>query len=410
MAQTQNDEFYLSLRKLDAWLEKADWKGYDPFDGLASPLSGPLTLNIPRLRQIWLHVVRRFPFNLRPILGIKPAQSSKAMGYYASGYLKLYQTYGKEEDLKKMKACLKWLIDKPAPGFKGYSWGNHFDGQTRGGCIRKGIPTVVWTSLIGHAFLDAYEEVGDAQYLEVAKSSAEFITNELGWIESNDGICFNYIPSPGGRIVKGESGVHNSNVLGGGFIARVHSFAPNPRYVELARKSMNFTISDQRPDGSWTYGKTGKYGWVDSFHTGYNLESIDWYQRGTQDFSFDENLRRGYKYFIETFFGEDGTPYYYNRKKTPIDIQCSSQGIQTLVLLRRFDPRSVDLAKKVARWTIKHMQDSSGYFYYRKYPLVTNKAPTAHWANGTMLAALAILDNHLKTEGRTQKESVVQSA
>jgi hypothetical protein len=81
-----------------------------------------------------------------------------------------------------------------------------------------------------------------------------------------------------------------------------------------------------------------------------------------------------------------------------LDIQCASQGIQTLINLRRLHPRSVALAGSVAQWTIANMQDPSGYFYYRKYPLITNKTPTLHWGQATMFAALALLDQHLRSQ------------
>src|SRR5213078_3180125 len=98
---------------------------------------------------------------------------------------------------------------------------------------------------------------------------------------------------------------------------------------------------------------------------------------------------------VETFFLPDGTPRYYAHKTLPIDIQCASQAIQTLLNLRELHPDSVATAIKVAEWTIANMQDKSGYFYYRKYPLVTNKTPTLHWGQATMFAALSILDRQL---------------
>jgi hypothetical protein len=82
----------------------------------------------------------------------------------------------------------------------------------------------------------------------------------------------------------------------------------------------------------------------------------------------------------------------------PIDIQCASQGIQTLVNLRRLHPNSLGAAPRVARWTIDHMQDVTGYCYYRKYPILTNKTPTLHWGQATLFAALALLDQCSKTE------------
>jgi hypothetical protein len=44
------------------------------------------------------------------------------------------------------------------------------------------------------------------------------------------------------------------------------------------------------------------------------------------------------------------------------------------------------------------MQDDTGYFYYRKYPLITNKTPTLHWGQATMFAALAVIDEQLSRE------------
>ena len=390
----QRREVYSALRSLGAWVERAEWKAYDPFDGLSSPLAPVLTLNVPRLKQLLLHAVRRSPLNLRPLLRIKPATSTKAMGYLAQGYLKLFETYGEPEDLERAQLCLTWLIDHRSPGFRGYCWGNHFDGQTRGGFIKKGVPTVVWSSLIGHAFLDAYQALREPTYLDVAGGVAGFIANELGWVEDGEAICFNYIPSADGRIVKGKHGIHNANALGGGFLARFHGLVPSPGHAELARRSMEFTARDQRPNGSWHYGTEPTYHWADSFHTGYVLESLDWYARGTGDERYAEVLRRGYKFYIESFFETDGTPRYYDRKRTPLDIQCASQGIQSLVTLRALDTRSIPIAERVAQWTIENMQDRRGFFYYRKYSMITNKAPMLHWAQATMFLALALLDAH----------------
>jgi hypothetical protein len=75
----------------------------------------------------------------------------------------------------------------------------------------------------------------------------------------------------------------------------------------------------------------------------------------------------GYDYWKRTFFLPDGTPRYYNHKTLPIDIQCSSQAIDTLVFFSDRDPEALALAMRVARWTIEHMQDRTGYFYYRRY-------------------------------------------
>jgi len=61
----------------------------------------------------------------------------------------------------------------------------------------------------------------------------------------------------------------------------------------------------------------------------------------------------------------------------PIDIQCGSQAIDALVSFHDRDPERVASALNVANWTIEHMQDGSGYFYYRRYSRsLVKKTPT----------------------------------
>src|SRR5215469_17438628 len=121
----------LALTQLDQWVERNDYRAYDTFDGLSSPYARILTLNRPLLKIAWQQGVRRFPLNLRSVLGIKPSTSSKGMGFFAQGYLHLYQTYGNTDYLRKMRFCLDWLVQNRCPQFRGYAWGNHFDYQSR---------------------------------------------------------------------------------------------------------------------------------------------------------------------------------------------------------------------------------------------------------------------------------------
>ena len=123
----------------------------------------------------------------------------------------------------------------------------------------------------------------------------------------------------------------------------------------------------------------------------YVLDSVLHFARSSGgDESVENCLTTGYAYWKETFFLANGTPRYYDRKTLPIDIQCSSQAIDTLVFFADRDPDALALALNAAQWTIAHMQDESGYFYYRRYtPWLVNKTATLHWGQATMLCALA---------------------
>ena len=386
------DAVHDALVRLETWIERSEWKAYDAFDGLSSPYAPFVHRGHPLLKQVWQQAVRRFPVNLRPWLRIEPRMSTKAMGFFAQGYLRMHQAQGNPEHLDHARACLQWLIEHPGAGHRGYGWGNHFDYQSRGGNIPPGTPTIVWTGLIAHAFLDAYEALGERRYAEIARGACDFVLDELGWMEQDDGVCLRYYP--GADIV-----IHNANMIGASLLARASALAPNDRYREIAERALRFTLRHQRNDGAWYYGVGPRWAWIDSFHTGYVLEALHTFCRYTGDGTYEDSLRRGYAFFVETFFEADGTPRYYDTKTRPIDIQCASQGIQTLVTLRASHPRSLETALRVARWTIAHMQDPTGYFYYRKYRSITNTTPTLHWGQATMFAALAALDRCLRSGG-----------
>lgn len=380
------------IESLDSYLSRNEWRDYDPFDGLSTPAADLLTMKNHYLRIALQQTIRRFPVNLRPLLGIKKMSSSKGFGFCALGYLVLYEQTKDADYLGKLERCLNWLVDHSNPHYAGYSWGNHFSYESRHGTIPKGMPTIVWTSLIANVFIDAYETLNVPAYLDVAKGCGEFILNDIGrYAVSDTEQCLMYTPPVNGRQPSLNGCIHNSNVLGAWLLGRLYRHTHDSRFLDLSQKAIRYTASHQRSDGSWFYGELPKYQWVDSFHTGYVLESIHGYIQATGDDTFQGVLQKGYDYFVDRFFEPDGRPRYYNNKTYPIDIQCASQGIQTLVRLKKLKQGSTQLALKVARWTVANMRDAKGYFYYRKYPLVTNKTSTFHWGQSTMFSALSHL-------------------
>ena len=118
---------YDSIVRLSQWLEENDYQGYDTFDGLSAPLLRPLTFETKLLRIVLQQSVRRFPVNLRPLLGITKEHSSKGMGFLARGFTRLHKTTGDPVWANKAEFALQWLIDNQLPGYNGACWGNHFD-------------------------------------------------------------------------------------------------------------------------------------------------------------------------------------------------------------------------------------------------------------------------------------------
>jgi rhamnogalacturonyl hydrolase YesR len=374
---------YQSIERLAHWLEDHDYRGYDTFDGLNAKFVRPLTFNSVLLRTVLLQGVRRFPLNLRPLLGISPERSTKGMGFLARGFIRLNNATGDPAWNEKARTALQWLIERRLPGYCGACWGNHFDYQSRTFYLPRNVPTVVWTSLIGHAFVDAWEHFHEEAYLDIAASACEHIVNDLALVPSRDGVCISYIPGK-------HALVHNANTLGASLLARVSAANGNKEYRKLATQAMTYAANCQLPNGAWYYGEKENLHWVDNFHTAYVLDCFLHYQQATGDHRFHAIMMRGYAFWKQNFFLPDGTPKYYDRKTLPLDIQCCSQAIDTLVFFRQEDPVSLELASQVAEWTIAHMRDRSGYFYYRRYSSwLVNKTPTLHWGQATMFCALA---------------------
>jgi rhamnogalacturonyl hydrolase YesR len=337
--------------------------------------------------------VLRTPFHVRPWIGIRPHTSTKGMGYMAWGYVKMYARTGDETYRLRAESCFNWLIENKSPGPEQYCWGNHFSFSTRSGTIPRHTPTIVWSSLIGMAFLEAYEVLGNSKYLDVAASTAEWVKS-LPREETSRGTCLSYVPFM-------QSSIHNSNMLGAALLARVAVYTDNDENRALARAAMLYSCARQNDDGAWFYGEDSKYHWVDNFHTGYNLDCLKRYMDSTGDREFSASLSNGYQYFKVNFFESTGRTKYYHNNAGPTDIQCIAQAIDTLAFFSDTDPESIELAAKVALWAIENMQAPDGHFYYRDLRWKKVKTPMFHWGQGTMFKALAHFLNKLEDRRQT---------
>lgn len=376
-----------TLASLEDWVARHEYKGYEPFDGLSSFLH-PLTFGNLLLERLLQQAVRQSPINLRPILGVRPQESTKGRGYMAWGYLELCRALGDNGYEASAHRCLKWLDDHRSPGYPDHAWGNHFDFSSRIGKLPKFEPIIVWTSLIGQAYLDAYELLEKEWYLEVARSVCEWIL-KVPRETTDEGSCLSYVAFE-------QRSIHNSNMLGAAMLARTGSLTGEAQLLDVAREAMRYSCARQRPDGSWYYGEGEGYHWIDCFHTGYNLDSLRRYILCTDDAEFLPNLRSGLEYFAEHFIEAEGMVRYYHDRLYPIDIQCVAQAIDTLALCSDLDSSYLDSARKVAQWAIASMQNRDGSFSYRLLPAFRVRTPMLHWGQGTMFKALATLLKMMK--------------
>jgi hypothetical protein len=367
-----------SLNKLDLYCRNQAWQGYDPYDALNSPILRALGFEKKYVRIAFIQALKRLPFNIRSCLGIRKGYNPKGIGLFLWGYAKLYKLEKKSDHLKMVDFFLNLLEELKSPGYSGNCWGYNFDWQSRAFYLPRFTPTVVNSAFIGHALIDTYQYTKRDQALEMALSIKDFILNDLNQTKEGASICFSYSPLDQARI-------HNANLLGGSFLIRIYKYINEEIVKKAALSSLAFGFRHQRTDGSWYYGAGPLQNWIDSFHTGFNLQSIMYFF----DEDFGQEYRRGFEkglaFYRENLFLEDGTPKYYHDRIYPLDIHSAAEAI---IVFSRLGLDCRDLKQKSTTWMIDHLQDEEGFFYFQKHKWYVNRIPYIRWSQAWALHAL----------------------
>lgn len=405
MGKTEVIESFIRLKH---YCEAEHYKGWDPYDGLNSRVfqALPFFKNQAVCRLVVIQGFKRSPVNLRRIAAVPKEHNAKGIGLFLQGYCNLVrlvrerpemeaglgseaELIGKVRELAELLLSLRSdvpLISSGAgtpTGYHGACWGYNFDWQARGGLFfPANTPTVVATSFCATALMEAYELTGEKRYLEVALTSAEFVMQDLHRYDTgNGGFLFSYSRLPGNDTV------YNASLLGSRLLAYCYKHTGRREYLEAARASVRACVDGQAEDGSWVYGLLDIQNWIDSFHTGYNLDALIAYEELTGESDCHGAIEKGFCFYVEHFFEADGTPKYYHNRMYPIDIHCPGQLMVTLARLGKFEAHR-DLAEKVMEWTIRNMQDIKGYFYYQLKKGISSKISYMRWSNAFMFCAM----------------------
>jgi hypothetical protein len=274
------------------------------------------------------------------------------------------------------------LLEIKSNGWSGACWGYNFDWQARAFFQPRSTPTIVASTYVGYALLDAFEILKDAKIFQEAVSIKDFILKDLNRTMGQNGeFAFSYSPLD-------KSQIFNASLLGCRLLSRIYSYTGDRELLKMAKKSIQFCVRHQQANGAWSYGTLPYHQWVDNFHTGFNLECLSEYEKFSGDTSFQQNIQLGLQYYLETFFTEEGIAKYYSDEIYPIDIHAPAQMVVTLGQLGKLT-QNHSIVKRVLLWTIENMQDPKGYFYYQKKKGYSSKIPYMRWAQAWMFYALS---------------------
>ncbi len=331
------------------------------------------------------------PVNVRGLLGIPKTQNSKALAVFLCSFLNMSADQVADRDIL-ITEMTRLIAAKRSPGTDYWCWGYSFPWQTRFELVPAEAPNLVCTTFVALALLDAYDQIGDPNCLEMAVSAADYIVNDLYWTEGSKVAGFSY-PQPGVR-----SKTHNANLLAAALLCRVYKHTRNAKLLGPALIVSRYSTSKQHGDGSWDYGEAPSQRWIDNFHTGYNLRALQTVGRYTETPEFESNIRRGFQFYRAHFFRKDGAARYFHNKTYPIDIHSVAESIITLLAFREMEPGNLALAQSVFHWAMKHMWDEKGFFYYRVLRLGIIRTSYMRWSQAWMLLAMSLLQRELRAE------------
>ncbi len=390
--------------RLYTYCENEDFAGFDPFDGLNSRVFRSTPLNRIRAARLGLlQAVKRFPVDLRSLLKVEKGVNPKGLALFTLAELSRLRATGDSEHAENAGELADRLLETKIAGQTNdgrstAAFGYNFDWQSRGFFAPQGSPAIVPTAFACQALVEAFDAFRDDKYLSAADEICRFILNGLNRpVESDDEICFSYTPFD-------KSVIYNASLLAGEALASIGARTNNSDYLDMAAKTVRFVIRRQRGDGAWVYGESPKQGWVDNFHTAYNLLSLYRISSEVVDLRTEtfESIGRGASFWLDNFFLEDGTPKYFDSAVYPIDIHAAAVAISTLSELKAIDERMLPLAVKTANWTIKNMRDPQGFFYYQIRKNRTIKTPFMRWGQAWMAYALARLMESTSAEADTK--------
>ena len=377
-----------SIERLFEWVKENRYLGWDTYDGLNSPtLKG---INNHYLQLLLLQANYYSPLNLRPILSIEKGIDLKGMALFAQAYASLYKITGDEQYLTEMKSAMRFIKVKTLKETYGHDcWASHYypyvniDRST----LSLETPDIIGTSQAIIALVKSYNILKDTTEKEMASSAVTYLLKEL-FVNDAKLSFFKYTGSdrqPPHIIINASAQALEA-------IVAYWQLEYNSDLKSVCERVCRTLLQTQRDDGAWDYSiyRDGSTKRVQlDFHQGYIIDGLLAYLPYSDNSKCIHNcILKASNFYKNIQFKDKGHGSYRYPLPFPIDIHNQAQGIITFSKLSHFNNKYADDACSIILWTIKNMQDRSGYFYHQKWPIITNKVPYIRWGQAWMMVAL----------------------
>lgn len=363
----------VALTGLLNYLEAERFQGWEPYEVPELRLLSDCRWHW--LRVAWTQLFRISPFYLHAHL-TKAKIHAKAAALFAQAFLMLYKISGNHSFREKARFFLQWLVDHRSNSSQNFSIGNVYQLSMKSYGANPGSPAPLITCLAIDAFLSAYEIIGEASYLKLAKSGIAYFLEELPLVKkSPTEWYFVYHPNH-------LQFIPNIPAVISGTMAHAYARMPEASWLPVMRNNLQCVVQAQQADGSWRYHPHARY--TDSFHTAFILEALAKFRHFVDSSAYNEAFQKGLQFYLNTFFTNNGHPRHKKWHGVPSNIDSLLTQIDlrdcamALILFSRLlaqQQLALSWPLQLMLWTMNHFRADRGFFYYQKIPLATLRGP-----------------------------------
>jgi len=321
----------------------------------------------------------------------KPQRFPIADAHYAMGFSFLEEIYGDVNYHQRAVHFLEVLEETRCRGYEDYCWGYPFDWQTRNGTITEGTPLITTLPYVYEAFSQVYAIDADARWLQIIRSIAEHaFTNYRDMDTAPGAASCAYTPAKNDpcRVI-------NASAYRAFLLTKAGIEMAEPRYLDVAKKNLNFVLTSQNADGSWCYAMDGERTFVDHFHTCFVLKNLTKIEQLTGAPECRSAIDRGVGYYVRNLFDTNGLPLPFSKRPRLTVYQRElydfAECINLAVLLYRRFPELDTILLSVVTDLLTRWQKPDGSFRSRELLVGWDSVPMHRWAQAQLFRSLCFL-------------------
>lgn len=333
----------------------------------------------------------------------KPQRFPIADAHYAMGFTFLADIWQDEKYYQKAVHFLEVLEQTRCPDYDEYCWGYPFDWQTRSGAIKANTPLITTLPYIYEAFSQAYAMDRDRKWLQIMKSIAKHAFSAYRDLETGaDAASCAYTPASDDAC-----GVVNASAYRAFLLTKAGFELNEPRYLDAARKNLNFVLASQNADGSWYYSTDGTRDFVDHFHTCFVLKALVKIEKLTALGDCAKAIERGVRYYVAHLVDSEGLPVPFSKRPRLTvyrrELYDFAESVNLSVLLYGRFPELDRILSCVTTDLLARWQRADGSFRARQLLVGWDNVPMHRWAQSQVFRSLCFLLSEIRKEqGKTR--------